>query len=510
MTTFQTLSEYAAPPPQRRLLGPSMRVAFSLLQVALLVAALAVPFMYGRWRQQALALGSQIDVEASAEHQQFPPLADHPQLLVLSFHDVAEDPRSPYTVTPQQFADSMRLLVDQGFTAATADDVTRAVNSRTVDGRKVLITFDDGAKGIWRYADKILERYQLNAMAFVITDDVGEHQPYYVTWEELRGLQASGRWDFGSHTDKGHHSVPISASGDTGPFLSSLQWLPQEGRRETIVEYRTRISGDLAASSTSLQAHGMPAPRFFAYPFSAAGVPANDPRVPSVLSAVVLSEFDAAFQNASGASALTAADLRAKVLPRLEVTGTTSPSRLYSQIRRASPLPLAEADLLQAGDWGGGLAASNVFADSSQRLRVRAPVGVWRTSAYGPGRAAGWAEYTFGVTARGLVDGAEAAALVDVDGLAGLRIVLSDGAARILRTTATGATAQLAQEQLSLRSNHSVTATVQRAAVTVRVDGELFARVPRPATDLDGAGTVGLAVRPSAIAQPWFSDVTLK
>ena len=72
----------------------------------------------------------------------------------------------------------------------------------------VMITFDDGAKGVWQYADPVLARYDLHATAFIITGFVGTHAPYYMTWDEIAELHDSGRWDIEAHTHLGHVQVP--------------------------------------------------------------------------------------------------------------------------------------------------------------------------------------------------------------------------------------------------------------------------------------------------------------
>ena len=41
----------------------------------------------------------------------------------------------------------------------------------------VMITFDDGAQGVWEYAEPVLKRYNMSATAFIITGFVGTHAP---------------------------------------------------------------------------------------------------------------------------------------------------------------------------------------------------------------------------------------------------------------------------------------------------------------------------------------------
>ncbi|MEK8172151.1 polysaccharide deacetylase family protein [Streptomyces sp. M19] len=66
--------------------------------------------------------------------------------------------------------------------------------------RSVYLTFDDGAQGLWRYADPVLARHRMRAAAFLITRHVGGRHSYYLSWDEVGRMARSGRWDFQSHT----------------------------------------------------------------------------------------------------------------------------------------------------------------------------------------------------------------------------------------------------------------------------------------------------------------------
>lgn len=113
---------------------------------------------------------------------------------------------------------------------------------------------------MFRYADPVLKHYQLHAVAFIITGFVGTHQPYDMTGQELKLLQASGRWDLEAHTYLGHTRVPSDGAGNTEPFLATQMWLPQQHRVETLDEYRTRVRRDLERCVADLVAHGFQFP----------------------------------------------------------------------------------------------------------------------------------------------------------------------------------------------------------------------------------------------------------
>ena len=97
-----------------------------------------------------------------------------------------------------------------------------------------MITFDDGATGVWQYADPVLKRLDMHAIAFIITGFVGTHAPYYMTWDQITELHNSGRWDMEAHTHLGHVQVPSDNNGNEGPFLTTGRGCPiRTGSRRT-------------------------------------------------------------------------------------------------------------------------------------------------------------------------------------------------------------------------------------------------------------------------------------
>ena len=219
--------------------------------------------------------------------------------IVLTYHEIAEASASPFTVTPVAFAEQMAALKLLDVHTLTAAEYAGFVQGKPVPPRSVMITFDDGARGVWRYADSILAQHQFRAVAFVITGYIGTRGASYMTWNEIDKLAASGRWDIESHTAIGHARVPINGQGDDGSFLSSLSWLPEANRLETIGEYQSRVAADLDRSMSDLKAHGYGKARLFASPFSDFGARTNDPAIATTLYNLTHSRFSAVFNDDS-------------------------------------------------------------------------------------------------------------------------------------------------------------------------------------------------------------------
>ncbi len=220
-------------------------------------------------------------------------IADKP--LVISYHDITPISTSSYSVTPDAFAKQMALLEAMNVHTLTSTEFRTFTEGGKVPPRSIMITFDDGARGVYRFADKILAQHNFHAVAFIITGFVGTRAPYYMTWKEIDVLARSGRWDFEAHTNVGHTKIPVDAIGTTGSYISNLAWIPTQSRRETVAEQRLRIESDLDVCLKELTSRGYAQGRLFAFPFSDYGAPSNFDEVGPVLLAVTSARFSSVF-----------------------------------------------------------------------------------------------------------------------------------------------------------------------------------------------------------------------
>jgi hypothetical protein len=325
----------------RRLLNLGARALGSCL----IFGGLAVP-AYAFWsatRPPVYGVADQVPVQLPPSEPGVPVPSYRDGVLVLCYHDLAVQPHNRYTVTPAAFAAQMVALRDAGFHTISASQFARFHEGRRepLPSRPLLITFDDGAKGTWVYADPVLAKLGFQATVFLITGDVSHHQPYYLDWPEVEAMLGTGRWSFGSHTADGHGLVPSDNSGDIGPFLTNRAWLPEEQRLETLGEYRARVTEDIERSMTDIESHGLPEPRLFAFPFSATVEPTNDPVIGPMLARILGERFTALLDNTKIATLIR--PRQQGPLPRLEVFRDTTAETLLREaavtITRGSKAP---------------------------------------------------------------------------------------------------------------------------------------------------------------------------
>lgn len=289
-------------PHSRKLARHAANGGLRVFAVMLALLALAVP-AYAYWdatRPPGVELGEQVETPLPQDPQTLPGgmPAYRDGVIVLCYHDLSRTDTDAYAVTPGAFANQMAALKESGFETIDAGELAAYQRGGEVDlpERPLLISFDDGTKSNWIYGDPVLRQVGFEATEFLITGDVSRHQPYYLSWPEVEAMEESGRWSFGSHTHQGHGYVASRPGGDEGPFLTNREWLPRQRRLETRAEYEARISADLDLSIEKMEAHGLPRPAAFAYPFSAVET-TNDPVTGGLLRRTLSDRFDVLVDN---------------------------------------------------------------------------------------------------------------------------------------------------------------------------------------------------------------------
>lgn len=119
---------------------------------------------------------------------------------ILTYYQVNDIDQDSHTLTVEQFDAQMKYLVDNGYNVLTPTELLDAWQSGgDVPRKPVVITFDDGHIDAYKNVFPILQKYNLRATFFITTDFINLY-PNYLTWEQIREMQASGLVDIESHT----------------------------------------------------------------------------------------------------------------------------------------------------------------------------------------------------------------------------------------------------------------------------------------------------------------------
>lgn len=195
-------------------------------------------------------------------------------LPVFHFHDEARDDLSA----------KLQYLVDNGYRTVTADEIGAFVRGTGALGdRRVALCFDDAWTSVWTMAGPLLKEHGLTAIVYAIpgrTADADACRPQgnadgpipgspFMTWPELRALQAEGTIDVQSHTHA-HANVFSSTrvvdfvrpeyelSGILGrPLVTatpSLRFVQPEELGAPLFDWRSRMSDGPRVRHT-VQAH---------------------------------------------------------------------------------------------------------------------------------------------------------------------------------------------------------------------------------------------------------------
>jgi biofilm PGA synthesis lipoprotein PgaB len=294
-------------------------------------------------------------------------------VLVLTYHGVSDTDHAGSTLSRTLFGEHMAALAAAGYRTVRLRDVEDVLAHRPVrlPPRALLITFDDGQLTDWTTADPVLKEHGFGAVGFLTTGKIVQPgtPSYYLSARQVRDLAATGRWDFGSHSDDLHDLARVP--GDVAAPMPNLVLV--DGRTETIGHWRARVRRDLARSQRFFTGTLGRKATAFAYPFGESGRTGDDPRIAAELPTLIRhAGFSEAFAGenvpADHVDALTA-DAPRWALGRIGVRATTSVTDLLEMIRGAVPTPLPHD--LSALPWTGDLAACR---RSAPDLRVTSDV----------------------------------------------------------------------------------------------------------------------------------------
>ncbi|GAB2698923.1 hypothetical protein GCM10027018_17620 [Paenibacillus thermoaerophilus] len=117
--------------------------------------------------------------------------AEAKPIPVLLYHRVVDNPTNEWTdISTKKFEETMKYLHDHGFTTLTAEQYVDIMEGNAapadIPEKPILLTFDDATPDFITTTVPILEKYNMNAVQFVVTGWIGGG--YSITEEALREL----------------------------------------------------------------------------------------------------------------------------------------------------------------------------------------------------------------------------------------------------------------------------------------------------------------------------------
>lgn len=203
---------------------------------------------------------------------------------VIAYHDVRDDVAGEYdadryAISTEHLIAHFRWLRRAGFTPVSVDAILDAEAGRTMLPEKpVLLTFDDGLQSFYTQVFPLLKLFEFPAVVSVVSSWIEQDGEVayggkdldrndFLTWDQLREMQASGLVEIASHTHALHQGIPGNPQGNLQPAAVTRRYVDR--RYEDEISYRARVARDLATSIATISRETGQPPRVITWPFGA-------------------------------------------------------------------------------------------------------------------------------------------------------------------------------------------------------------------------------------------------
>lgn len=138
-------------------------------------------------------------------------------LAVLCYHQIHQKADTEMVTTPERFRQQLDFLHEQGYQTVNLEQAQAFLQGK-LSAKKfpkpLLITFDDGYDGVYRYALPQLKKHRMKAVVFLVVSQVDRLKPTaHLTQAQIREMDRTGVFEFGSHTYDLHIPIPERRSG---------------------------------------------------------------------------------------------------------------------------------------------------------------------------------------------------------------------------------------------------------------------------------------------------------
>jgi len=210
------------------------------------------------------------------------------ELIVLSYHDVG-DPQdyelggNALTMGTMDLATQFSWLKAHDYQVISIDDLLAAEKGdRPLPEKAVLLTFDDGYRGMYKRVFPLLKLFNYPAVFAVMGEwlETPTDKPvaygnrsmprqYFLTWSQIREMLTSGLVEIASHSYDLHRELLTNPQGNTRPAAVTHEYDPKTGRYESDEAYRKRIRKDLARNIELIKRKTGRSPRVVVWPYGA-------------------------------------------------------------------------------------------------------------------------------------------------------------------------------------------------------------------------------------------------
>ena len=207
---------------------------------------------------------------------------DGTRFVSIAFHDVVDDRRDlgDDAMTTGTLIEFFEWLKANHWTAVSANDVLRAARGEhQLPPRAILITFDDGYRSLYTRVFPLLLAYRIPIVSALVgtwmdapmdgtVNYDGKIVPRrnFLSWAEVREMQASGLVEFGSHSYDLHRGVTGNPQGNVMPSAVTREFRAGSGY-ENEATHRARLEADARRIHDLLSRELGRKPRVWIWPY---------------------------------------------------------------------------------------------------------------------------------------------------------------------------------------------------------------------------------------------------
>ncbi len=204
--------------------------------------------------------------------------------FAISYHDVRDDvvadyDPDQYAISTDNLAAHFRWLQDHGYRPVSLDEIRAAAGGgQPLPDKAVLLTFDDGYSSHYTHVYPLLKAFGYPAVFSLVTrwmsEARGAEVEYgldrktredFLSWEQVRAMQASGLAEFASHSHDLHRGINGNPQGNLLPAAVARRY--SDSGYESTSEYLQRLRDDISLSLAIMQRETGTRPRVVTWPY---------------------------------------------------------------------------------------------------------------------------------------------------------------------------------------------------------------------------------------------------
>jgi biofilm PGA synthesis lipoprotein PgaB len=200
----------------------------------------------------------------------------------LCYHDVVSDAAASPPLSAVRVSDlaaQLAWLQENGYHPVSLDAIIKArQGGAPLPPHAVLLTFDDGLVSTYTQVFPLLKLFRYPAVVAVVGQWLdlkpGEKVDYdgnllsrddFLSWDQIRRMQASGLVEIAAHTFDLHKGIVADPAGDIQPAVVTRLYL--NGEYESDAAYEHRLQDDLAGVRDVIARETGHAPRVIVWPY---------------------------------------------------------------------------------------------------------------------------------------------------------------------------------------------------------------------------------------------------